>query len=102
VQSTGIASVFVLLNQQAGVAGRRAALNLPERRLVNSHTTVIIPLDNRVIVVGSLDCAKFSVRRSEVAQTFDAISGIKFLSGGSGLDERRPFGSICVGSCSGM
>src|SRR5450631_2673564 len=49
-------------------------LNLLERRLVDPHTTVIIPLDDRVIFVGLLNCAEFSSRLSEVAQTLDAIS----------------------------
>jgi hypothetical protein len=59
-------------------------LNLLEPRLAESHTTVIIPLDDRVIFVSLLNCAQFPSRRSEVAQTLDAISGIEFLTGGSG------------------
>src|ERR1019366_9682411 len=63
-------------------------LDLLERRLVDSHTTVIIPLDDRVIFVSSLNCAEFSIRLSEVAQTLDAISGSQLLAGGGGLGER--------------
>ena len=36
---------------------------------MESHTTVIIPFDDRVIFVGLLNCAEFSSRLSEVAQT---------------------------------
>jgi len=52
---------------------------------VDSHTTVIIPFDDRVIFVGSLHCAEFSRRFSEVAQTLDAISGSQLLAGGRGI-----------------
>jgi hypothetical protein len=58
------------------VGGRRRGLNLLEPRLVESHTTITIPLDDRVIFVSLLNCAEFSSRLSEVAQTLDAISGI--------------------------
>jgi hypothetical protein len=65
--------------------------------LVESHTTtVIIPFNDRVIFVRSLNCAEFSSRLSEVAQTLDAISGIQFLAGGSGLGERWPLGTVGV------
>jgi hypothetical protein len=62
--------------------------------LAESHTTVIIPFDDRVIFVSLLNCAEFSSRLSEVAQTLYAISGIQFLVGGSGLGERWLLGSI--------
>jgi hypothetical protein len=62
--------------------------------LVESHTTIIIPFDNRVIFVRLLNCAEFSSRLSEVAQTFDAISGIQFLVGGGGLGERWFLGPV--------
>jgi hypothetical protein len=55
---------------------------------VESHSTVIIPFDNRVIFVRLLNCAEFSSRLSKVARTFDSISGIQFLVGGRGLGER--------------
>jgi hypothetical protein len=57
-------------------------LNLLERRLVDSHSTIIIPFDDRVIFVRSFNCAELSGRLSEVAQTLDAISGIQFLASG--------------------
>jgi hypothetical protein len=69
-------------------------VNLLEPRLVESHTTVIIPFDDRVIFVRLLNCAEFSGRLSEVAQTLDAISGIEFLAGGSGLGERWLLGTV--------
>jgi hypothetical protein len=65
----------------------RGGLDLLEQRLVESHTTVIIRFDDRVIFVGLLRCAEFSHRLSEVAQTLDAISGIQFLIGGRWLGE---------------
>jgi hypothetical protein len=73
---------------------RRCQLNLLERRLVESHTTVIIPLDDRVLFVCSLNGAEFSGRLSEVAQTLDAISGTQFLVGCRGLGERWPLGTV--------
>jgi len=73
---------------------RRSGLNLLERRLMESHTTIMIPFDDRVIIVGLLNCAEFSSRLSEVTQTLDAISGIQFLVGGRGLDERWLLGTV--------
>jgi hypothetical protein len=75
-------------------APAKLGLNLLERRLVKSHPTVIVPFDDRVIFVSLLNCAEFSSRLSEVAQTFDAISGIQFLAGSRGLDERWPLGTV--------
>jgi hypothetical protein len=60
---------------------------------VQSHTTVIVPFDDRVIFVSLLDCVEFSRRLSEVAQTLDAISGIQLL-GNTALAERRLLGTI--------
>jgi hypothetical protein len=62
--------------------------------LVESHATVIIPLDDRVLIVSSLNCAEFSIRLSEVAQTLDAISAIQFLAGGGGLGEWWSLGTV--------
>ena len=58
--------------------GRRviAGYNFLEPRLSESHPTIIIPLDDRVVLVRLLDCAQFSSRHSEVAQSLDAVSGI--------------------------
>jgi hypothetical protein len=70
------------------------SLNLLERRLMDSRSTVIIPLDDRVIVVSSLNCAEFAVRPSEVAQTLDAISGCQFLVGARRLGERWSLGAV--------
>lgn len=44
--------------------------------------TIIIPFNNRVIFVRLLYCAEFSLRFTEVAQSFDAISWIQLLAGG--------------------
>jgi len=59
---------------QTTVIGRR--LNLFERWLVPSHTTVVIPFDERVLLISLLNGPELSGRLSEVAQTLDAISGI--------------------------
>jgi hypothetical protein len=56
--------------------------------LVESHTTVIIPFDDRVIFVSLLNCAQSSSRLSEVAQTLDAISGMQLLVGRRELGKR--------------
>jgi hypothetical protein len=42
-------------------------LDLLERWLVESRATVIIPLDDRVVFVSSLNCADFSSWFSEVS-----------------------------------
>jgi hypothetical protein len=62
--------------------------------LVKSHTTVIIPFDDRVIFVCSLNGAEFPSRLSEVAQTLDAISGVQFLAGGRRLGKRWSLGTV--------
>ena len=61
---------------------------------MESRATVIIPFDDRVIFVSSLNCAQFPIRLSEVAQTLDAISGSQFLVGGTGLGERWLLGTV--------
>ena len=61
---------------------------------MESHTTVIIPFDDRVFFVGPFNCAEFSGGLREGAQTLDAISGIQFLVGGGQLGERRPLVTI--------
>jgi len=55
--------------------------------LAESHTTVIIPLDDCVIFVSLLNRAQFPSRLSKVAQALDAISGTQFLVGSRGLGE---------------
>src|SRR5258708_7249596 len=71
-------------------------LNLLERRLVDPHATVEVPLDDRVLFVSSLHGAEFPIRLSEVAQTLYAISGTQFLAGGGGLGERWSLGPVGV------
>jgi hypothetical protein len=94
------------LRAERGQCGERpsllAGLNLLEPRLVKSHSTVIIPFDDCVIVVSLLNCAEFSSRLSEVAQTLDTISGSQFLAGGGGLGERWPRGTVLVRSRTGV
>jgi len=70
--------------------------------LVESHSTVIIPLDDRVIVVGLLHGAEFPSRFSKVAQALDTISGSQFLFAGGGLGERWPLGTVLVRSRTGV
>jgi hypothetical protein len=69
-------------------------LKFLERRLVNSDTTAVIPFDDRVIFVHLPNCAKFSSRHSEVAQTLDAISGTQLLTSGGGFEKRRLLGTV--------
>jgi len=64
--SHAILRAFVVVSRS--IPGWQCGLNLLERRLVDSHTTVIIPFDDRVIFVRLLNCAEFSRRLSEVAQ----------------------------------
>jgi hypothetical protein len=73
---------------------KRAVLNLLEGRLVDPYASVIIPLDNCIIVVGLLNGAELSGGLSEVAQTLNAISGNHSLASRSGLGERWPFGPV--------
>jgi hypothetical protein len=61
---------------------------------VESRATVVIPLDDRVLFVGSLNCADFSSWLSEVSQTLNPISGYQLLAGGRGLGERRSLGTV--------
>jgi hypothetical protein len=68
---------YPILIRQIGLHSR--SLNLLEPALLQSHTTVAVPLDQCIIVVSLLHCAEFSRRLSEVPQTLDAISGIQFL-----------------------
>jgi len=60
--------------------------DLLEPRLVQSHSTVIIPLYKCIVFVGLLNCSEFSSRLSEVAQALNAISGFKFLTRGRRLN----------------
>jgi hypothetical protein len=62
--------------------------------LVESHATVVIPLDDRVLFVSSLNCAEFSSRLPEVAQTLDTISGSQLLTGGGELGEWWSLGAV--------
>jgi hypothetical protein len=77
-------------------------LNLLERRLVEVSYDRHLPFDDRVIFVSSVNCAEFSSRLSEVAQTLDAISGIQFLVGGRGLGEAWLLGTVRVRRCAGV
>jgi hypothetical protein len=61
---------------------------------MESHTSVTIPFDDCIIFVRLLNCAQFPGRLSEVSQTLDAITGIKFLVGGRGLRERWPLSTV--------
>ncbi|MFZ1916577.1 MAG: hypothetical protein WAU58_03315 [Terriglobales bacterium] len=54
---------------------------------MKSRTTVVIPFDERVIFIHSPRCAEFSRRYSEVAQTFDAVSGTQILMSTEWVDK---------------
>jgi hypothetical protein len=70
--------------------------------LVKSDTTGVIPFDDCVLFVSLLNCAEFPSRLSEVAHTLDAISGIQFLFGGTGLSEAWLLGTVRVSGGSGV
>jgi hypothetical protein len=78
------------------------ALNLLEPRLVESHTTGIIPFDDRVIFVSLLHCAELPSRLSEVAQTLDAISGIQVVVVCRWLGEAWLLGTVRVSGRAGV
>ena len=61
---------------------------------MESCTTVIIPFDNRVFVVRSLNRAQFPIWFSEVAQTLDSISWSQFQVGFTGLAQRWLLGTV--------
>jgi hypothetical protein len=53
-----------------------------ERRLVQSRSTVMIPLHKRVVFIRLLHRTQLPSRNPEVAQTLDAITGIQFRARG--------------------
>jgi hypothetical protein len=61
---------------------------------MESRATVVIPLDDRVLFVSSLNRADFSSWRSEVAQTLNPISGRQLVAGGRGFGERWSLGTV--------
>jgi hypothetical protein len=61
---------------------------------VESRTTIVIPFDYRVFFVCSLNRTQFPIWFSEVAQTFDPISGNQVLVGGTELAEWRLLGTV--------
>ena len=62
--------------------------------MVESHSTVIVPLDDGVLFVNLFNCTQFPSELSKVSQTLDPVSRIQFLAGGSGLIERWPLRTI--------
>ena len=69
---------------------------------MESHPTIIIPFDDRVLFVSLLNRAEFSSPLSEVAQSLDAISGIQFLVGGSRVGQPWLLGTVRVRGRSGV
>jgi hypothetical protein len=69
-------------------------LDLLERRLVNSYAPVVIPFDESIVFIDLPNCAKFSSRQSEIAQTFDAISGTQISSSAGRVDKRWPLRTV--------
>jgi|SRR5580693_3014339 hypothetical protein len=53
-------------------------------RLTQSHTTIVVPLDKRVIFVRSHNRSESSCRLSKVAQAYNTITGIQFRIGSGG------------------
>jgi hypothetical protein len=83
---------LIELQQWMPPCGR--GLNLLEKRLMDSHSTVIIPLDDCVLFVSSFNGSEFPIRLSEVAQTLDAITGSQLLVRGGRLGERWSLGAV--------
>jgi len=77
-------------------------LDFLKPRLMQSGTSVVIPLDHGVFFIRSFDCAQFSRRLPEIAETLDAISGIQFRLLWRGLDEWWPLGSVRISRCSSV
>ncbi len=69
-------------------------LHLLERRLVDSDTSVIIPFDESIIFIHLSNRAEFSSRHSEVAQTFDSISGTQISASAGWVDKCRLLGTV--------
>jgi len=69
-------------------------LHLFERRLVDSYAPVVIPFDESVIFIDLPNCPKFSSRHSEIAQTFDAISGTQISASAGRVDKRWLLGTV--------
>jgi hypothetical protein len=61
---------------------------------MKSRATVTIPFDHRVLIVRALDCTDFSIWISEIAQSFDAISGVQFLISIETSPEWWPLGTV--------
>ena len=80
----------------------RSPLDLPERRFVESHATVIVPFDDRVFFVRSFHGAEFSRRLSKVSQTLDAVSWIHLRARVDGLGECGSFGAVGFGCRAGV
>jgi hypothetical protein len=64
--------------------------------------TAMIPFDQCVVFIGSLNCAEFSSQFAEVAATFDAISGNQWLIVGRWFGKRWLPGTISVSGRSGV
>ena len=82
--------------------GMNLFANFLKPRLAQSHTTVVIPLYQRVVFVRLLNGSEYSGGFSKISQPLDAITGIQFRVGSRGLGERRPLGSVCVSRCSNV
>ena len=72
----------------------RSLLDFPERRLVESHATVIVPFHDRVFFIRAFHGAEFSRRLSKISQTLDAISRSHLRAGVGGLGEWGPSGPV--------
>jgi hypothetical protein len=61
---------------------------------VDSDTSVIIPFDESIIFIHLSNRAEFSSRYSEVAQTFDSISGTQISASAGWVDKCRLLGTV--------
>jgi len=55
--------------------------DLLEPRLLHSHTSIAIPLYQRIVFVRLLTCSEFSSRLSKISPALDMIAGIQFRVG---------------------
>jgi hypothetical protein len=69
---------------------------------MQSHPTVTIPFDDRILLVSLLNGAEFPSRFPEITQPLNAISGIEFRMVAGGFDERRLFGTVRVMRSTGV
>ena len=69
---------------------------------MESGAAVIIPLDDRILFVGSLTEPISPVGFPKLPKTLDPISGTELLVGGRWFGKRRLLGTVCIRRCAGI